>query len=1019
MRQSLLSWVLASCCLFAISACSHGNPIEKGPDAASITASGPMIDPSITTMGGESLAAVYRLDIDPITLSATVTLEGGRALQATQGDLYDLDGIAFMEDAAAAGGAGMFRIFKVENLNADNDLRITFHHSHPFKSNIPSGTFSQTQRTDLGYTGRALFLADLTSVDTDHQFFGNTIWANTEAIKDPDGYLHPEDFGDTDVWAIGESSWNENFIPEATPKTNTWPYKLLADDGEGTGNRTKTVGGTAVSNGSDPRGNYTPADAGWSQTQGDAEDWTGFDFVHQGQTISNSFEISGPWMASVSSSLLQLRVAILLKYCDPRNSGSVSLQRFPDGTPDESEFAYRLPHAALDCSLIEIDEANSDLETDNDTGGSPANTGTLEFFVRDWDSHAAEHGDLDLSDESDVTKVQPGAGLTTGGYPEFDVSIPALGVSTSGDAMDDEDNNNSNPTGPDNRLEPNSTYTFDANAAASEGRHPGLVRVTDPENAILGSGSGHYWVDPADSTTTDDTVAAGIQTFQAFHVDVIDACLTDHSSLLDDGVFAAWGSSTLMSTSTPSSLTSTCDTTASFTFVGALPGSVGLRWSFSGATEEAVYTTGLGVTTLSNVALGNWGSDYAAAYVLTLSTYTASCDPGELPGFATYIFSTDEATDPSFSQFAEGGAATADAFMPLAMAEVPSAGSSYDGYFNVIWRDDNGDLQHSVWDDTQTYVTTILVDNVNCSHLELVASGSNVEGLLATGRRISDGALLFWTFEYGGGGVWNAASGPLATGVLGTHSTFITPGNQVGVICSTTANLVFFEDATPNYAAPDPADFTGPATVDSGRTFMNPSALFDGSSRYLVSYRDTQLNGLRFRMEGELAHQIEGDVSGPPIAIESSLAMLEIGSDDLPAIAYTVGSQNGSSIHYVQANDEEPNIAGHWDGPIVIREATGTTSFEQPQLVFFNNGPALFYTEISGIGTSEIADVFVLRSCSEGISSLQTLTRSLVSDGTDDSGRFMRAIPSGSRAAASYLNVDDTLPELAWSTSVF
>ncbi|HYE76500.1 MAG TPA: hypothetical protein VEI97_00810, partial [bacterium] len=86
-------------------------------------------------------SAIYRLDIDPATLSATIGLKQARAAQKND-DIYDLSVDAFM-------GSGNIAVNGVTTDGTDLTFNLTV--SHPFKAptNL-DGPATAANRADLG-----------------------------------------------------------------------------------------------------------------------------------------------------------------------------------------------------------------------------------------------------------------------------------------------------------------------------------------------------------------------------------------------------------------------------------------------------------------------------------------------------------------------------------------------------------------------------------------------------------------------------------------------------------------------------------------------------------------------------------------------------------------------------------------------------------------------------------------------------------------------------------------------------
>ncbi|HYE76969.1 MAG TPA: hypothetical protein VEI97_03190, partial [bacterium] len=269
--------LLAPLCGVALATgCSGGSPAAP--------AHGPASTPSLTPTysfnpGGESLVAQFRLAIDPATLSATVEPITGRSGQAQppQALSYDLDIANFLRPDS-------FEVTAVTKDTAD-DLVVSFIHRHPFRAPDFSLPITGQNRADLGYTGRLMVLAQSTT----QSFFGN-ITTDPTVVKNPDGYARPGDL-----------------LAEQGLVNNTFPYILLVDEAEDNRIIAAEGSGTPVSNAGSPSGSYDPSIGGWqranigSGTAGTG--WTGYDYLHSGQGVVNSFSLYSAALAGGPVSL--------------------------------------------------------------------------------------------------------------------------------------------------------------------------------------------------------------------------------------------------------------------------------------------------------------------------------------------------------------------------------------------------------------------------------------------------------------------------------------------------------------------------------------------------------------------------------------------------------------------------------------------------------------------------------------------------------------------------------------------
>lgn len=441
--------------LLAVAGCSGGSPADPATSAALP----PSLAPGLTS-GQEAILGRYRLHVEPDALS--VTVEPIRVAQR-QGFVFDLDIANFMETDT----------FKISGVTTDieGDLEVEFTHAHPFPAPNFSLPISAQNRADLGYTGRLVILADAQS----SSFLSGNVLLDPTGIKDPDGFLRAGPV-----------------LADETLTNNTFPYVLLADE-----SKDNRVG---VSNGGSMTGNYDAAGGGWHRGNIGANNdgWTGFDFVHQGQRVINSFTMR-PEALGVGA--FDVDVAIVIKYVDPRGgSGAAVLRsnRFPPATPDYTRFAYRLPHAALDNSVVKIENR---VEVTAAADGCTQ----VDFNVRDWDSYGVEGADLDLSDDPDLSSVAPGSNAT----PSVDSYAPFLSAGSSSAVL-----TNFGTGGPGSELEMG-VKLYNELGTVSAGRHYAALYVQDPEDGT--DASYHFGVDPL--LLTPDRLAIA-STFQVVAVDV-------------------------------------------------------------------------------------------------------------------------------------------------------------------------------------------------------------------------------------------------------------------------------------------------------------------------------------------------------------------------------------------------------------------------------------------------------------------------------------------------------------------
>ncbi|HYE77682.1 MAG TPA: hypothetical protein VEI97_06830, partial [bacterium] len=507
-RSILLSALAAS--LLGLTACgggSTGDPTAPPPAdlPQSPAANEPLpVPPTVSgrpQLGGvaangdllASALAVYTIEIDPGTLSATARLKETRQ-GAANDDLYLLSIGTFLKPDS----------FTITRVSSDGTtLDVGYEVKHPFPApSDPTGTPNgSTNRADLGIAGMVLFTVDVPGA-TGNTYFdegSSQVIANTQLVTNPDAYYRPAGLLTTGSVA------------------NTFPYKLLVD--ETADPRTSGASGAPLSNGGDVTGNF--GTDGWTRAEfGSTNDgWTGYGFLHQGQVAGNTISLDRATLVAAGS--MRLDAAIIAKYQDPRggaNGPERKANRLPPATPDHRLFAYRGNHAALDVERIAFA---------GESGGFVTNqisASTLRFQVADWDARASETTAADLSEEADATLVAPGES----GLPGLAVSIPgvlgdAAAISTWDPATDVADDDSAvggdaaqDSGRPGDPLFYTRAVTKLVTSGQSDGTYVGMVRATDPEQAAP-------LALPLDGTTltplTSDLPDAA--TYQAFTVEQI------------------------------------------------------------------------------------------------------------------------------------------------------------------------------------------------------------------------------------------------------------------------------------------------------------------------------------------------------------------------------------------------------------------------------------------------------------------------------------------------------------------
>lgn len=336
----------------------------------------------------ELVLGLYRIRVAADQLNVTVEPMASPTRQASgpQGDVFDLD-LGLAAETALLNTSGMWQATSIQFI--DGDLQITFLHEHPIAAPDWGQPITTSNRADLSYTARAVFLNDTGDA---HTFVGalssgaNAICGNPGALVNPDGFVF------LDLSAGNEIVGNGPFGSLPEDATNTFPYLLLADEA-----KNNRIG---VSNGGDlVDGNYDSLRGGWQQhNSGISNDsWTGFDAIHAGQTTEVKVVIAAEALLAHSFSL---DVALLGKYSIPHHLVNIDYRIPPPETflgsnvasdpgPGSAEgpldhwFAYRMPHGALDVSKIKLENDPTPLRLNSEA--SP-----LSWKVRDWDAIAVE-----------------------------------------------------------------------------------------------------------------------------------------------------------------------------------------------------------------------------------------------------------------------------------------------------------------------------------------------------------------------------------------------------------------------------------------------------------------------------------------------------------------------------------------------------------------------------------------------------------------------------------------------------
>jgi|GEM_PF-5309398 len=499
----------------------------------------PSLDMNSPLPPGESILASFEVSFDLDTLTAhSQPIDTRSGAIAKQGELFDLD-LGALSNLPS--GLDPLSLWKIEALESDGStLEITFSHAHPWPAPSDPGTTvpanSTSNRADLGYTGRAVFMQGLSNMPPGPEtvyFLGpDSEVSSPLGMVNPDGFIHLKK-PQSGINVAGTSDLGSIF-DVAADTASAFPFKLLVDE--------SLDSRIAVSNGGNAAGNYDPAVRGWQISNLSANErhdqWTGFDYLHQGQVTLVSARFNLTQLAGTT-----LRVIILVKYSDPRRSGQFNynlprnIVEVPmlgsDPTDPTGEtlrdigalFAYRMPFGALDLSQIKCLNSSIDEPIRISTGTS--STASLNFVYRDWDRQAAEaplaSKPLFDPDRDAVTLTNPVDKVPEGtaGDPLVSISVPQLSASTFG--ITGSLGTQSGRAGAEVAF--SSTIT---NALGfGSGSHEliwGMVRIEDPEN-LLGADvdgwSPHTALIPNSSPPEEHSVRKQeLVTYQMFPIQV-------------------------------------------------------------------------------------------------------------------------------------------------------------------------------------------------------------------------------------------------------------------------------------------------------------------------------------------------------------------------------------------------------------------------------------------------------------------------------------------------------------------
>ncbi|MEO7993680.1 MAG: hypothetical protein ABI743_04710 [bacterium] len=448
-----------------LSGCATGSPqIPSIPEFANTPA------PTLGAVMGsgdlhQAAIGIWNCAIDPTSLNATVTLEATRAAEAAGVDNYLLDVGKFLRNDT----------IRVTSIGRDQTAVILeYSITHPFPApGDPTAPSSATNRADLGFAGYLCFLADVGTV-TGNTYFdeqstgGSVVVANTALVQNPDAYSIPAGLLNTGMTA------------------NCFPFKTVVDE--------RYVGSVVAHAGAwqPPFGGpYRGILNGWIannllQNPG-VIGWGGYGVLHQGLTAVNRVRLD---RAALAANAWTVRLALIAKYNDPRG-GITNLEkrgnRLPREPYDVAQFAYRMPHGALDCDRILFAGASAPYRADQ------ASDVTLWFRVEDWDVYA-EEAIGPLADDLPTNQVA----LGESGLPTLAVCIPGiLGDERVIDLWDPATTLIDDDTIVGGDPEPDLGYSIDplcfgkvvtkpALSGQLPGRYTGMVRVRDPEDFLSG-----------------------------------------------------------------------------------------------------------------------------------------------------------------------------------------------------------------------------------------------------------------------------------------------------------------------------------------------------------------------------------------------------------------------------------------------------------------------------------------------------------------------------------------------------
>lgn len=453
-----LFWGLAWPLLAGLISCSSGsktpaNPVDTAEGAFDFEQSALPGGDTMPGMLGIAALGGYHVDLT-LGEAPSATVTPWRTASAND-DIYFLSVGNFLRPNS-------LRVTGITRTASTIDIDYTFTHPFAAPTNL-AGPATAANRADLGIAARLVFLMDLPSGSpAPYTYFGGEAIANTALVVGADGYFKPGPL-----------------LPGLGLTANTFPYKLIVDEGAGTAGNREGIG-----NGSNGAGNYKPT-SGW---QGDNiagpngnNGWTGFGMLHQGQSATNVLRLDTNALQSQSS--FSFNTAVLAKYIDSRGGTTAAQKRanrLPSNPENVANFVYRMPYGAIDAERV---------RTLGETGGllpnNPLSTSTLRLYVRDADARATVSSRTDLKDDADPKTVPAG----TEGVPTVTVDIPGVTSAPAVFNLVDDDSAFGGDAAADSGLAFDELYfeglvQNSASSGQSAGDVVGMVKVVDPENNI-------------------------------------------------------------------------------------------------------------------------------------------------------------------------------------------------------------------------------------------------------------------------------------------------------------------------------------------------------------------------------------------------------------------------------------------------------------------------------------------------------------------------------------------------------